>query len=152
MTPAKLLAWKHHEIIEDYRTNRRFELFFLFGAYENMFLCDSWLTRSQWCSSPGHSQQLTRRHLTGDGTSRIGVAGARQWAGLPSSEPGQGGGLGMVERTWTLEALQCGGLPPYWERTEGGCPRYCCSGAGGCPALSLHHRPAVHAPVSTRHR
>lgn len=61
--------------------------------------------------SPGHRQQLKR--TKGDGSSGIRVAGARQRAGVPPPEPGQGGGLGVAERTRALEALHCGGLPPH---------------------------------------
>lgn len=92
------------------------------------------------------------RHLRRDGSSWIRVAGACQRAGVPSSEHGQGGGLGVVERTRSLAAVQRSGLPPYWERAEGGCPGKCGAGASGRPALSLRHWSAVYAPVSPGYR
>lgn len=151
MTPAELFAWKQHEITGGCHANRWFKLFFRLAMMKKPLFV-SWLTGSQWCSSTGRCQQPKRRHHRGDGSSGIRVAGARKWAGVPPSEPRKGGGLGMAERTWTLEALHRSSLPPYRKRAEGGCPGKCSSRAGGCSALSLHHRPAVHAPVSTRHR
>lgn len=60
-----------------------------------------------------------------DGTSGVGVVGAHERGGVPPTECGQGGGLGMAERTWALEAVQCGGLSPHRECSEGGCSGEC---------------------------
>lgn len=101
----------------------------------------------------GHSPAAqTQTPPEKDGSPRVWAAGAHEWRGVPTSEPGQGGRLGVAERARALEAVQRGGVPPHRERTEGRRQGKRGSRAGGCPALPLHHRPAVYAPVSAGHR
>lgn len=131
----------------DHWTNRWSKLFFFSFSVE---FFPVWRRRK----SSGLTADCRRqhRHLRRDGSSWIRVAGACQRAGVPSSEHGQGGGLGVVERTRPLATVQRSGLPPYWERAEGGRPGKRSAGASGRPALSLRHWSAVYAPVSTGYR
>ena len=60
--------------------------------------------------------------------------------------------MGVAERAQPLAALHSHRVPPHRERAQGGCPWFRGPGASGRPAGALHHRPAVHAPVSPGHR
>lgn len=83
--------------------------------------------------------QLTGRHHVRNGPSWIWVAGACQRAGIPASEHGQGGGLGVAERARALATVQRRRLPPHRERAEGGRPGERGPGTSGRPALALRH-------------
>ena len=121
-----------------------FCFFSLFGAKDSVPVCQL------PDSSGGGAHTHTRRKR--NGSSRVWLDGPRQRAGVPASEHGQGGSLGVAEWARSLAAVQRRRLPPHWERAERGCPGKCGPGASGWPALSLRHRSAVYAPVSTGHR
>lgn len=87
-----------------------------------------------------------------DGSARLWCSGVDGRGGGIFSQHGQGGGLGMVERTRPLEAVRRRSLSSHRERPEGRRTWNRHTGTGGGAARAVRHRPAVHASVQTGHR